>query len=243
MTGGARAAVKLKDGSALVPRRAIILYESGSSAFATVHDIEVSDETPQLGAGKPMSAHTLRSLHLKLRGSHGRRGVLPESVLALDEETLIWHEPPQIRYLAFRMSDQFPSRSIGTVAGRVPCPGVVFMVRGRDWLVLAYKGKGRPEATTRMFHAPMFNVSQDFRICAGTVKRPASCAVTAIGEWSRAFFGTFFSHANYHGVVRLKGDVMGLWREQLKAPSKTFPERVLKDAGLTLGELVERAGL
>lgn len=240
---GVTAEVELNGGSTLVASKAVILYQGKGAAFATVHDIRVSDGSPELLAGKPLSARALRAMRSKLEQAHRRRGVLPPNVLAVDEETLIWHEPAQQRHMAFKLSDQFPGRSIGTVSGRVPCPGVVFVVRRDRWKVLAYKGRARPGAETRLYFAPMFNVGHDHEICAGTVKKPSSCAVTAIGEWSNAFFGSFFSHANYDGVVRHRGDVMGLWKELLKSPGRRFPERTLLDAGLTLGQLVERAGL
>jgi len=240
---GVQVEVKLGPPDAMVPRRAIVLYESPNEVFATVHDIAKVGSVPQLLAGKPLSGHTLRALRSKLVGSGSRRGVLPESVLAVDSDTLVWHEPPQLRHLAFTMSGQFASRSIGTVSGRVPCPGVVFVVRAHHWLVLAYKGRRRPVADTPLFHSPFFNVGKNHEICAGTVRKPESTAVGAIDAWSRAFFGSFFSHANFDGVVRCEGDATGLWRRLLKSPPRTFPARVLIDAGMTVGDLVARMGL
>jgi len=243
MSNPIRVQVTLQDDQAMEPTTALVLYERRGRGFATVHKIDASGPVPTLQAGKPLSLRALNLLRSKLVATDRRRGVLPERVLAVDEETLIWYEPPQHRHLAFRMSEQFPARSIGTVSGRVPCPGVVFVVHQQQWQVAAFKGSGRPVASTRLFHAPFFNVHSNREICAGSVLKPSTNAVSAIDAWSRAFFGSFFSHANYDGVVRFRGDVMALWRARLKAPGRRFPERTLIDAGLTLGELVAKAGL
>lgn len=240
---GIEVKVHRREKSALEPRQAVVLYKGAGTHFAMVHRIAFNGTSHSLGAGKPMSSAALKSLNRKLHAARSGRGLLPECVLALDDSALVWYEPPQMRTLAFAMSTQFPARSIGTRNGRVPCPGVVFVASPSHWEVFAFKGHDRPQAATRLYRAPFYNVSVDGSICAGTVRRPDSQAVSAIGQWSDAFWRSYFSHANYTGVVKREGDVSGLWKDLLERRGKRFPEAVLVDAGLTVGRLIDSLGL
>jgi PRTRC genetic system protein B len=231
--------VHRREKAALEPKQAVVLYEGAGEHFAMVHRIAYDGANHRLGAGKPMSSAALRALNRKLQAARHGRGLLPESVLAIDDGALVWYEPPQMRTLAFSMSTQFPGRSIGARSGRGPCPGVVFVAGRSTWAVFAFKGKDRPQAGTRLHRAPFFNVSADGSICAGTVRRPESQAVSAIGQWSDAFWRSYFSHANYTGVVKHPGDVGGLWKDLLAKAGKRFPEATLIDAGLTVGSLID----
>ncbi|HQR21911.1 MAG TPA: PRTRC system protein B [Burkholderiaceae bacterium] len=240
---GLRASVRMNSESGIVPSAAIVVYQGRDIALAMLHPIVCEGGPPRLGAGKPMGPAALRSLQSKLKAQPVRRGVLPEAVLAVDERTLIWFEPPQMRTLHFRTSEQLTGRSIGTATVRAACPGVVFLVQDKAWCIWAYKGRTRPHAGTRLQRAPFFNVFRDGGVCAGNVRHPQSNAVSTIREWSDAFFNSYFTHANYTDIVACEGDLPAFWRDQAKAPSRKFPDKILREAGMTLGELVSREGL
>ena len=97
-------------------RRAILLYSQGrnETGFATIHDCAVIAGKPVILAGRAMSPAMSRAIAAKLSAAGMHGGFLPANVLMIDGEHLVWHEPPQIRHLAFKASSQFPERSLGT---------------------------------------------------------------------------------------------------------------------------------
>jgi PRTRC genetic system protein B len=226
---------------ALKLARAVLIYSRGrtDSAFATVHDCAELDGKPVILAGRAMSPSMSRSLVTTL-GRGGEGGYLPENVLMADGEYLVWHERPQVRHLAFKASTEFPERSLGDRAGKVPVPGTVFVAGPRAWVVYAYKGTQRPTPDTALFHAPFYNVGENGAICAGNVSLPRSTAAERIVAWNDAFFRSYFAHANYDGVVNFPGDVTGLWTALLGGAFRRFPEKVLKPHKLTLGDLIQQ---
>lgn len=230
---------------ALQLRRAILLYSSGRNehCFATVHECTIIADKPVLLAGRAMSAAMSRTLATQLSATRMGGGFLPANVLMSDGAHLVWHEPPQMRHLAFKASSQFPERSLGTAARRVPTPGTIFVAGQRTWAVFAYPGTARPLPDTPLFRAPFYNVDQDGSICVGNVTVPKSTTAERITLWNDAFFRSYFAHANYEGVVDYPGDVTGLWRDLLDGNhGAVFPEGVLKLHPFRLNDLLQQLG-
>lgn len=226
-------------------RRAILLYRADGKnpCFATIHDCAVLSGKPVILAGRAMSPAMSRAVAATLGATGMQGGFLPANVLMIDGEHLVWHEPPLVRHLAFKASTQFPERSLGTCAGKVPTPGAIFVAGPQTWSVFAYKGAQRPQPDTPLFHAPFYNVDRTGSICVGNVSVPKSTAAERIAAWNDAFFRSYFSHANYDGVVDHPDDATGLWRALLGGrPGEAFPEQVLKPCRMRLADLLHQFG-
>ena len=98
--------------------QAVLLYHGRSgSALATVHEVISVDGAPVIGAGRAMTAQAARELAgaLLQRAAHG--GFLPETVLYLQGDLLVWWVPPARRHLSFRVgteqADAFGGRERG----------------------------------------------------------------------------------------------------------------------------------
>lgn len=218
--------------------RAVLVYSQGETAFATVHDCARVGGKMEILAGRAMTPSMSRSLASALGKEQLIGGYLPGNVLMVDSEVVVWHAGPQIKHLAFKQSDVFPKRSLGNASGAVPMPGTICVAGRNKWAVFAYKGHERPTPQTQLFQAPFYNVDQDGRVCVGNVTLPKSAGIDRIAAWNDAFFRSFFSHANYDGVVDYPEDATGLWRTLLAAKKKRFPENVLKPYKRCLGELI-----
>lgn len=236
--------VSIGETAPLTLSRAVLIYENKQhQTFATVHRCQVVNGKPVLMAGRAMTHAMSRNLTEKLTKHRLLGEYLPENVLMTDGDTLMWYEKPQMRHLAFKISTQFPERSLGLRGGVVPTPGVIFVAGPRIWSVFAFKGNRRPTPDTPLFVAPFYNVYEDGGICQGNVTIPSSTATNRIAAWNDAFFGSFFVHANYDGVVNYKDDASALWTHLLDGKfGKKFPERVLKPYGATLADLIRKGG-
>lgn len=221
--------------------QAVLLYHGRSGgSLATVHEVMMVDGSPVIGAGRPMSAKAARALASALlkRAAHG--GFLPETVLYLQGDLLIWWVPPTRRHLSFKVGDDHAQSLGGRERGEMmPMPGLIFAASSNAWQVWAVKGNNRPTLATRLYRAPFFNVHEDGGICQGSAPRPEGSTVDKIEAWNDAFFRSYFTHPNVTGkLVSYKGGAYAFWRDMLDGRYKRFPVRVLVDAGSTLGKLL-----
>jgi len=220
---------------------AVLIYRGGQgSALATLHHVHHVNGEAVIGAGQPMTPGKAIELSRALlkRAAHG--GFLPENVLYLDGELIVWWEPPARRHVAFRVDQGHADLLGGQERGEaVPHPGLVFAASSRVWCVWAVKGCKRPTPETALYQAPYFNVNGQGQICQGSVPRPEGTAIEKIGAWNDAFFRSYFTHPNVTGkLVKHPGGAYAFWRDMLDGRFERFPQRVLAPVKTTLGELL-----
>ncbi|HEY4147629.1 MAG TPA: hypothetical protein VGM41_01805 [Chitinophagaceae bacterium] len=80
--------------------------------------------------------------------------------------------------------------------------------------VFALKGKTKPNADTPLQYAPLFNLSQDGRVCMGTVNINIDRQTGLeqfMAEWQSYFFNSYFTHTlgNHR---HCKGNLVELWQ-------------------------------
>lgn len=216
--------------------QAVLIYRGASDrALATVHKIEEVDGEPVILAGQAMTPRAAIQLARALSKGVAHSGFLPETVLYVDGELLLWWVPPAERHIVFR-APELGAPERGEV---VPHPGLVFAASSSVWKVWAVKGKHRPTLQTALFRAPYFNVYEDGDICRGNVRVPDGTTAEKIDSWNAAFFSSFFTHPNSNGkLVRYRGGSYAFWRDMLDGKFTKFPERVLVDVKITLGKLL-----
>ncbi len=223
---------------------AILVYQDASRnpAFASVHDVSNDDEDkPIIQAGVPASKSGLMSLMRILDPKAMVRPALkPPHVLAEGSGFFVWFSKPQPRQV------WFDCKELGARTGRVPCPGLVFIVTNKAWKIFAYKGRQRPDADTSLFVAPFFNVWSTGNICVGNARLPKGDMAYQSEAWEEAFFRSYFTHPNIHtakGLTRYRAGPFALWRDLLDGRFARFPMRSLVPTGKTLIETFEAAVL
>ncbi|MES2264285.1 MAG: PRTRC system protein B [Pseudomonadota bacterium] len=217
--------------------QAVLIYRGRSdSALATVHDVTEVEGEPVILAGKAMTPRSANDLARALARSVTHGGFVPETVLYVDGDLLLWWLPPAKRHIVFR-APELGAPERGEV---VPQPGLVFAASSTVWKVWAVKGKARPTPDTALFRAPYFNVWADGAICRGNVPVPEGTTVERIAAWNDAFLCSYFTHppGGEGKLVRYRGGAYPFWRAMLDGQFKRFPERVLVDAKCTLGALL-----
>jgi PRTRC genetic system protein B len=221
-------------------RHAVLIYEARGGALATVHDVEHVDGEAVIGAGQAMTSRAASRLARALLKRTTHSGFLPETVLYLHEDLMVWWVPPAHRHITFKTPDRAEQMG-GVERGEVvPYPGLVFAASSRFWHVWAVKGKSRPTLASPLYRAPYFNVNGHGSICRGNVAVPEGTTAERIGAWNDAFFRSYFSHPNGPSpLVRYRDGDYAFWRDMLDGRFKRFPERVLLDAKVTLGDLLK----
>jgi len=220
-------------------KQAVLLYQEGSRAFATLHEVKFRpNEAPYLCAGQSVTTGFLETLAKGLGASVGAE-VLPEHVLARTPELIAWWSRAQPRLMFFGDGNAEAKKLNGKM---YPHPALVFMIHGTELFVRALAEDCRPAADTRLKHAPYWNTDSAGRVCLGSMRVPEEVSVDSLSGWENAYFASEFTHPT--GAVRLTthpGGFLGLW-SKLAGRKHNFPVTFLADSKQTLQEFIERRG-
>jgi PRTRC genetic system protein B len=118
-----------------------------------------------------------------------------------------------------------------------PQPPLVWRVDNGDLKIRALARNKRPDAATTLAVAPFWNLSDDGRVCTGTMRRPDSATAISIPQWERGFYESAFTHANVGRLTRHPGGFEGLWSD-LAGKRRPFPASTLIQLPQTLVEFV-----
>jgi len=231
--------IRIGDNRTLALKQAVLLYQDGSRAFATLHEVKHrKDQAPYLAAGQSVTTGFLETLAKGLGASMAAE-VLPEHVLARTPELIAWWSPARPRLMFFGAANKETTPPNGRM---YPHPALVFMIHGRELFVRALAENCRPSANTRLCNAPYWNTDEHGRVCLGSMRVPDETGVASLEGWESAYFASEFTHPS--GAVRLTthpGGFLGLW-SSLAGRKRAFPLKFLAEGKQTLKEFVERRG-
>lgn len=219
---------------------ALLMYRSGSGdVYATTNPIEIDASNPQrrvIGAGVPMTSASLAEFARAVDVVTAYAGFVPEQLLYTSPNMIAWWTPAAIRNTWFKTED----KEMGTTHGPVAHPALVFIAVPDEWYVFALRDSARPSRTTKLCHAPHFNVWDGGHICTGNVDLPPAINSDAIALYEDAFFRSHFTHPNREKAVQYKGGMKALWRDQLAKPDQAAMQRALVGAKENLQTAIER---
>ena len=231
--------LRIGDNRTFSLKQAVLLYQEGSRAFATLHEVKYRpDQAPYLCAGQSVTTGFLETLAKGLGASMAPE-VLPEFVLARTPELIAWWSWAQPRLMFFGDGNAEAKKLNGKM---YPHPPLVFMINGRELFVRALAENCRPAADTPLRNAPYWNTDADGRVCLGSMRVPEEVSVASLSGWENAYFASEFTHPS--GAVRVTthpGGFLGLW-SSLAGRKHRFPVNSLADSKQTLQEFVERRG-
>jgi PRTRC genetic system protein B len=229
--------VRIGDNRIFALKQAVLVYQEGNRAFATLHEVKSQPGGPSyLCAGQSVTTGFLETLAKGLGASMAAE-VLPENVLARTPELIAWWSRAQERLMFFSDGDPKTRHLNGK---NCPHPALVFMIRGRELFVRALRGNRRPKSDTRLMNVPYWNTDAQGRVCLGSMRLPAEVSVGSLSSWENAYFASEFTHPS--GAVRLTthpGGFVGLWVSV--AGRKRFPARFLADSKQMLHDFLQHA--
>ena len=159
--------------------------------------------------------------------------VLPEHVLAKGDRMIVWWTPACRRQMFYQNSELKAVELNGCI---FPQPPLVWRVDGGDLKIRALLENKRPAAETKLAVAPFWNISDDGRVCLGSMRHPDIATVFSIPDWERGFYESAFTHANVGRLTRHEGGFEGLWSSLDKR--RLFPVETLIQLPQTLAEFV-----
>lgn len=229
--------VRIGDTRTFTLKQAILLYQEGNRAFATLHEVKSRPEgPPYLSSGQSVTTGFLQALAGGL-GANMAAEVLPENVLARTPDLIAWWSPAQCRLMFFGEGNTETKKLNGKM---FPHPPLFFMINERELFIRALAENCRPKENTRLKNAPYWNTDAQGRVCLGSMRVPEELSARTFTAWENSYFASEFTHPS--GAVRLTTHprgFLGLW--SAVAGRKHFPVRFLVDAKQKLGEFIETA--
>jgi PRTRC genetic system protein B len=215
-------------------REALLVYGDRQKSFITRHDVTLQkDAPPTLGPAQPLTVSFVESLVRSLSGSSGAE-VLPENILAKSDRMIAWWSPAQRRQMFYQNSEGM----VADLNGRTfPQPPLVWRVDSGDLMIRAVTDNKRPQAGTKLTVAPFWNLSDNGRVCTGSMRRPDGASVSSIADWERGFYESAFTHANVGRLTRHPEGFEGLW-SGLAGKRRPFPRETLIALPQTLAQFV-----
>lgn len=215
-------------------REALLVYGDRQRSFVTRHQVtHHKDGPPTLEPAQPLTLGFLESLVRSLNGSCTAE-ILLENVLAKGDRLIVWWTPACRRQMFYENSEQ----NCAELNGRTfPQPALVWRVDNGDLKIRALMVNQQPRASTTLAVAPFWNLSDDGRVCTGTMRRPDQATAASISDWERGFYESAFTHANVGRLTRHPKGFEGLWSD-LRDKRKPFPVKTLIRLPQTLAEFV-----
>lgn len=215
-------------------REALLVYGDRQNHFVTRHPIQSQGEAlPTLGPAQPLTEAFVDSLARSLYGS-SKAEVLPEHILAKGDRMISWWTPAQRRQMFYQNSE---GKAAGLNGCIFPQPPLVWRVGNGDLTVRAIMENQSPDAKTKLAFAPFWNLSDNGRVCLGSMRRPDSATVASIESWERGFYESAFTHSNVGRLTRHKDGFEAL-RGELAGTRKPFPTKMLIALPQTLAQFV-----
>ena len=215
-------------------REALLIYGDRQRSFVTRHAVTHQKQgPPTLEPAQPVTLAFLESLAQSLSGP-SRVEILPENVLAKGDRMIAWWTPSGRRQMFYENAE---GRAVELNGKIFPQPPLVWRVANGDLRIRALAENQRPSSNTKLYVAPFWNLSDDGRVCTGTMRHPEGATAASIPEWERGFYESAFTHANVGRLTRHPGGFEGLWTE-LANKRKPFPVKSLIALPETLAEFV-----
>jgi PRTRC genetic system protein B len=215
-------------------REALLIYGNRQTSFVTRHQVAASEKgPPTLGPAQPLTIAFIESLVRSLSGPSAAE-VLPENILAKGDQMIAWWTPARRRQMFYENSED---KAVHLNGKTFPQPPLVWRVSRGNLNIRALSENKRPDAKAKLALAPFWNLSDDGRVCTGSMRRPDGASVATISKWETGFYESAFTHANIGRLTRHSGGFEGLWSE-LADKRKPFPGETLIVLPQTLAQFV-----
>jgi PRTRC genetic system protein B len=216
-------------------REALLVYRENQRSFITRHDVTVQKEGPPvLGAAQLLTTNFVENLTESLGGSAAAE-VLPTNIVAKSDRMIAWWTPRRRRQMFYENSE---GKAISLNGRFFSQPPLAWRVTHGDLKIRALRENKRPCGETTLAVAPFWNLSDDGRVCLGSMRCPESSSVVSIERWEQSFYESAFTHANVGRLTRHPGGFEALW-DSLSGKRSNFPVDALIALPQTLTQFVK----
>ena len=207
-----------KEVLSIEPISAVVFYGASAQDIkgATLHKIK-KDNT--LGLGSVVSQEKLSTLFESYISSESKidsKNIINERLLLDTPDNLIWYRKRFKATMWFRAKE-------GVINVDAECSPLLFVVnrRRKSMRVFALSSNTRPTTNTKLYNAPLMNISGNGDLCLGSAKLPDIINGTeeSLSLCEASLIDSQFTHANNDETIRsirTDGQHIKFWKSQSK---------------------------
>lgn len=222
----------------IISKLAIVIHgnDSGSKFCVTRHAIE----NGKLALGDVISIEDLSETIMGMQ-SHEESTVnkaaptafIESNIIASSSRILAWHNPRKKQRLFLKKS---------TV--QVTLPPMLYVYRpaignrSASLAVFALAANKRPDANTKLYHAPLMNIYSSGTVCLGSMKIPQQMSPNIIGAVEKEFFDSKFTHPNHEALTRKPINIETFYRQKEKSGKRIMTSELMP-INKTVGQVLK----
>lgn len=195
----------------LMPISAFVFYGTNPDFCTAVTRHSIIDN--RLSSPTLLKAEQVCAELLLLTNKSESKLIPPKHLLLNTEEHLVWHTKRQQRNMWFRLSSS-------PIRFTVNWPPLLWVAakNGSDLKIMALPNNSRPNGLTRLYHAPLMNISSNGTVCQGTAILPKTISLKNINEVENTIFDSAFTHVNHSNTLLTRNttteDQLNYWRKK-----------------------------
>lgn len=176
---------------------ALVFHSDGSSQYVTQHKVTKNG----FARGSLVSPSTIKNLTNNLFDSKESQkadlNFTPDNVLLDSDEYLVWQKNAFLGNMWFASSSNISSV-------KIHYPNLVFAVhkRSKRLHVAAIATTSRAKPSTKVYQAPIWNLSARGGFCLGNAKMPKTIDVSTIPMCEDAVINSQFTHPNCDHLIK-----------------------------------------
>ncbi len=219
-----------KTNNRLSPVRSIVVYtdKRQSSFYLESRDITNQGGKFHLSAAVPLSDSAMKNIAQAYMKNNAfnmtHASIIPGHMLhgsnKLGRTVVIWYRPAMRKTLNF-------SASIGIKGDKpVMVPATLNVIINTKLYIYALATDERPEANTKLYNAPYFNIYEDGNVCLGTANTGRVKKKTFEEEAERFERAFYMAEQNGGVAQQCKSSLNTIWTSLIKS-QKPFPQKEL----------------
>jgi len=226
------------DEAPFVPHKIIKVYKQGYHREFYLEQCNVTidkDGEVIVGPGKPLSKNAVR----RIAGTASREKfdsvlkdpIMDPGILSFNpffhKRFIMWYRPQKKRTFHVR-KDEY----------KLYMPAMLFIVAFDKLYLFSMKSNARPQLSTQLFTAPLFNLSNTFNFCWGSVK--LSKDIKNVDEevrfWEHKIWDSEFAHM---GTRCTKNEITKIYKS-LNNTNTRFPKSELVNVKMTIEQAIKK---
>lgn len=219
------------------PHKVIKVYKQSyhRNYYLEQCNVTVKDGEVIVGPGKPLSKAAIR--RIAGAGSETQLDSIMESEI-MDPGILNFNPLYHKRYILWYRPQKKKKFRITNTEHELWMPAMIFLVSFDKLYLFSIKSNGRPTLATKLYVAPLLNLSNTYNFCWGSVK--VSKDIVNVDEevkfWEDKIWNSDFAHI---GSKCSKREILSIYKE-LDGTNNRFPKDDLIKLNMTLEDAIKK---
>lgn len=223
----------------VIAQEALFFYGSKGNPYQAITKHSINS-MGVIGKGSFLDSDDVFEKLKSLTKTENNTPYINQSIIAQTANKIVFHTIRQKRSMWFRLN----GKSLDLM---VEWPPLLWVTSkdGGTCHIFALPSNSRPKLTTKVYQAPLMNISPEGYFCQGTARLPKVMTQENIVEAQNSLFDSYFTHVNNSTTIKSKSNVdsaanLKFWINKMKNNSRVLTKELNFHATLesVLGKLI-----